>query len=62
MENFNMTVLDVMIESGAIQFWIAIAIEMLVIGALVVILESNNTKIEKVRNYVSESIKEIFGE
>lgn len=62
MENFNMTVLDVMIESGAIQFWIAIAIGMLMIGLLVMFLECNNPKIEKIKKYISESLEEIFGE
>ena len=62
MENFNKTVLDVMIESGAIGFWIAIAIGMLMIGVLVMILESNNSKIEKIKNYIKESVNEIFGE
>lgn len=62
MENFNMTVLDVMIESGAIGFWLAIAIGMLMIGALVMILESNNKRVEKVKNYISESIEELFGD
>lgn len=60
--DFNMSIWDVMIEAGAIQFWIAIAIGMLLIGLLVMILESNNTKIEKFKKYVSESIEEIFGE
>jgi hypothetical protein len=62
MENFNMTVWEVMVDSGAIGFWIAIAISMLMIGLLVMILESNNPKIEKFKKYVSESIEEIFGE
>ena len=61
-EDFNMSILDVMLEAGAIQFWIVIAIGMLLIGLLVMILESNNTKIEKFKKYVSESIEEIFGE
>lgn len=61
-EDFNMSILDVMLEAGAIQFWIAIAIGMLFIGLLVMILESNNPKIEKIKKYLSESIEEIFGE
>ena len=61
MENFNMTVLDVMIESGAIGFWITICIGLLLIGLLVAFLESNNPKVEKVKNYLNESIEEIFG-
>lgn len=60
--DFDKSILDVMIEAGAIQFWIAIAIGMLLIGLLVMILESNNTKIEKFKKYVSESIEEIFGD
>ena len=60
--DFNMSIWDVMVENGAIQFWIAIAIGMLLIGLLVMILESKNTKIEKFKKYVSESIEEIFGE
>ena len=28
-EDFNMSILDVMLEAGAIQFWIVIAIGML---------------------------------
>ncbi len=60
-EDFNMSILDVMLEAGAIQFWIAIAISMLLIGLLVMILESSNPKIEKIKSYVSESIEEIFG-
>lgn len=60
--DFDKSMLDVMIEAGAVQFWIAIAIGMLLIGLLVMILESNNTKIEKFKKYVSESIEEIFGE
>jgi hypothetical protein len=62
MENFNMTVWEVMVDSGAIGFWIAIAIGMLMIGLLVMILESKNEKVEKVKKYISESLEEIFGE
>jgi hypothetical protein len=60
--DFDKSILDVMIEAGAIQFWIAFCIGLLLIGLLVMILESNNTKIEKFKKYVSESIEEIFGE
>lgn len=59
--DFDKSILDVMIEAGAIQFWIAIAIGMLLIGLLVMILESSNPKIEKIKSYISESIEEIFG-
>lgn len=61
MENFDMSVWEVMVDSGAIGFWITIAICMMLIGLLVMILESSNPKIEKIKSYVSESIEEIFG-
>ena len=61
-EDFNMSILDVMLEAGAIQFWIVIAIGMLFIGALVMFLESKNEKVEKIKKYIGESIDEIFGE
>lgn len=60
--DFNQSVLDVMIENGAIGFWIAISVAMLLIGLLVMILESKNEKVEKVKKYIGESIDEIFGE
>lgn len=60
--DFDKSVLDVMIEAGAIQFWIVIAIGMLFIGALIMFLESKNEKVEKIKKYLSESIEEIFGE
>ena len=61
-EDFNMSILDVMLEAGAIQFWIAFCIGLLLIGLLVMILESKNEKVEKVKKYIGESIDEIFGE
>lgn len=60
--DFNQNVLDVMIENGAIGFWIAISVAMLLIGLLVMILESKNEKVIKIRNYISESLEEIFGD
>lgn len=61
-EDFNMSIWDIMIENGAIGFWITIAIGMLLIGLLVMFLECNNPKIEKIKKYISESLEEIFGE
>lgn len=61
-EDFNMSILDIMLEAGAIQFWIAFCIGLLLIGLLVMILESKNEKVEKVKKYIGESIDEIFGE
>lgn len=60
--DFNQSVLDVMIENGAIGFWIAISVAMLLIGLLVMILESKNEKVIKIRNYISKSLEEIFGD
>lgn len=60
--DFDKSVLDVMIEVGAIQFWIAFCIGLLLIGLLVMILESKNEKVIKIRNYISESLEEIFGD
>lgn len=60
--DFNQSVLDVMIENGAIGFWIAISVAMLLIGLIVMILESKNEKVIKIRNYIRESLEEIFGE
>lgn len=50
--DFNQSVLDIMIENGAIGFWIAISVAMLLIGLLVMILESKNEKVIKIRNYI----------
>lgn len=60
--NFDKSMLDVMIEAGAVQFWIIIFIGLVFIGLLVMILESKNKRVEKVKKYIGESIEEIFGE
>ena len=60
--DFNMSIWDIMIEAEAIQFWIAFCIGLLLIGLLVMFLECNNPKIEKIKKYLGESIEEIFGE
>lgn len=60
--DFDKSVLDVMIEAGAIQFWIEFCIGLLLIGLLVMFLECNNPKIEKIKKYLGESIEEIFGD
>lgn len=62
MENFNKSVLEVMLESGAMIYWIAIVIGLLLIGMLYMFLESKNKKIVKVRKYLQETMDEIFGE
>lgn len=60
--DFDKSIIDIMIENGAIGFWIALSVAMLLIGLLVMILESKNEKVIKIRNYISESLEEIFGE
>lgn len=62
MENFNMSVWEVMIESGAMIYWVAIVIGLLLIGMLYMFLESKNTKVVKVKKYLQETYNEIFGE
>lgn len=60
MENFNKSVLDVMLESGAMIYWIAIVVGLLLIGVLYVFLESQNKKVVKIRKYLQETYNEIF--
>lgn len=62
MNGFDKSVLDVMLESGAMIYWIAIVIGLLVIGMLYMFLESKNKKAIKIRKYLQETIDEIFGE
>nr|DAG06060.1 MAG TPA: YtxH-like protein [Myoviridae sp. ctkfK18] len=62
MENFNKSVLEVMLESGAMIYWIAIVIGLLLIGILYMFLESKNKKAIKIRKYLQETMDEIFGE
>lgn len=62
MENFNMSVWEVMIESGAMIYWVAIVIGLLLIGMLYMFLESENRKVVRIRKYLQETYNEIFGE
>lgn len=62
MNGFDKSVLEVMLESGAMIYWIAIVIGLLLIGMLYMFLESKNKKIVKVRKYLQETMDEIFGE
>lgn len=39
-EDFNMSIWDVMVENGAIQFWIALCIGLMVIMVFVMLLDS----------------------
>lgn len=60
MENFNKSVLDVILESGAMIYWIALVIGLLLIGILYVFLESKNKKAIKIKKYLQETYNEIF--
>ena len=59
MENFNKSVLDVMLESGAMIYWIALVVGLLLIGMLYMFLESKNKKVIKVKKYIKETINEL---
>ena len=59
MENFNKSVLDVMLESGAMIYWIALVVGLLLIGMLYMFLESTNKKVIKVKKYIKETINEL---
>ena len=62
MNGFNKTVLEVMLESGAMVYWIALVIGLLLIGVLYIFLESKNKKAVKIKKYLQETVDEIFGE
>lgn len=62
MENFDKLVLEVMVESGAITYWILLVVGLLLIGILYMFLESKNKKVVKIRKYLQETVDEIFGE
>lgn len=60
MNGFDKSVLDVMLESGAMIYWVAIVIGLLLIGMLYMFLESKNDKVVKIRKYLQETVDEIF--
>lgn len=62
MENFDKSVLEVMVESGAVAYWILLVVGLLLIGMLYMFLESKNKKVMKIRKYLQETVDEIFGE
>ena len=62
MNGFNKSVLEVMLESGAIIYWIALVIGLLLIGILYMFLESKNKKAIKIKKYLQETYNEIFEE
>jgi len=59
MNGFNKTVLEVMLESGAMVYWIALVIGLLLIGVLYIFLESKNKKAVKIKKYLQETINEL---
>lgn len=62
MNGFDKNVLEVMLESGAMIYWIALFIGLLLIGVLYIFLESKNKKAVKIKKYLQETVDEIFGE
>ena len=60
MNGFDKSVLDVMLESGAMIYWVAIVIGLLLIGMLYMFLESKNDKVVKIRKYLQETVDVIF--
>ena len=59
MNGFNKSVLEVMLESGALVYWIALVIGLLIIGMLYMFLESKNKKAVKIKKYLQETINEL---
>lgn len=59
MNGFNKSVLEVMLESGAMVYWVAIIIGLLLIGMLYMFLESKNKKAVKIKKYLQETINEL---
>lgn len=59
MNGFNKSVLEVMLESGAMIYWIALVIGLLIIGMLYIFLESKNKKAVKIKKYLQETINEL---
>lgn len=59
MNGFDKSVLDVMLESGAMIYWIALVIGLLIIGMLYMFLESKNKKAIKIKKYLQETINEL---
>ena len=59
MNGFDKSVLEVMLESGAMVYWIAIIIGLLIIGMLYMFLESKNKKAVKIKKYIQETINEL---
>ena len=62
MNGFDKNILEVMLESGAMIYWIALVIGLLLIGMLYMFLESKNKKAVKIKKYLQETMNEIFGE
>lgn len=59
MNGFDKNVLEVMLESGAMVYWVAIIIGLLLIGMLYIFLESKNKKAVKIKKYIQETINEL---
>lgn len=55
--DFNKSVLDIMIENGAVQFWIALCIGLMLIMTFVMLLDSKKYG-HKIQKYIDESCEE----
>lgn len=56
-EDFNMSIWDVMVENGAIQFWIALCIGLMLIMIFAMLLDSKKYG-DKIQKYIDESCDE----
>lgn len=57
MENFNQSVLDVMVENGAVPFWIALCVGLCLIMLFAMLLDSKKYG-HKIQKYIDESCEE----
>lgn len=55
--DFNQSVLDVMIENGAVQFWIVLCVGLCLIMVFAMLLDSKKYG-DKIQKYIDESCDE----
>lgn len=55
--DFDKSVVDIMVENGAIQFWIALCIGLLVLMVFIMLLDSKKYG-DKIQKYIDESCDE----
>ena len=54
---FNKSIIDVMVENGAVQFWIALCIGLMLIMIFAMLLDSKKYG-DKIQKYIDESCDE----